>query len=402
MLFRAWGVIIFVIILLPAVAANLVLPSSISLGGSSANPGDTITATVNIQNNYAYALQNFALTFNKDSSMQNFNFNENLPLPSQLLNGSSQDATLTIDIPEGFSAVDNNLDPQSFIIGTITLTAQDANGSSVTSNNMKLTMQIGNRIQIGVLQMEYLENKTTVSLGSTVTVIDGEDLDLFVIVKNTFSNSSNIRFLSGDVSVDVNSNDIELDETEVLSSTISPSGSDTAEVRVRVDDENQKGSAKIEIEITAIDEYGGLHGAKSFINLDIDQPPETEEDEEDNNDNDHDSVRNEDDLCPYTEIGCVVDLYGCHVDSDYDDICDGIDVSDDLPDDAPVEQPEIPQVQSPPPLQTNNPSPNVQNNSTNEEVASSSGISGSGFLIFIIGLVVGIIVTAGFFLLLRG
>ncbi len=48
-------------------------------------------------------------------------------------------------------------------------------------------------------------------------------------------------------------------------------------------------------------------------------------------DDDKDDVCNEEDRCPETPVGCIVDEFGCELDGDGDGVCDGLDMCPDTP-----------------------------------------------------------------------
>ena len=116
-------------------------------------------------------------------------------------------------------------------------------------------------------------------------------------------------------------------------------------------------------------------------------------------DADQDGILDEIDYCLDTVLGCEVDEAGCAIDSDGDDLCDGLD---DTPDGKAAQSP-------PPTTETQDENAPLQNApadedteiSTNTTKTTSSSFSGDSFAPFLIGLVLGMVLTAAFFLVIR-
>ena len=139
------------------------------------------------------------------------------------------------------------------------------------------------------------------------------------------------------------------------------------------------------------DHFGGKHGQVFLFNFDV-QESQEEEDPVDENDGDGDGVPDGQDECLNTVSVCSVDAEGCPVDSDNDGTCDDLDPTP-RPAQRDTSEDEVD-------ISSGNENDALEKDTAKEQTTNDQDNT-SGFIPFLIGFAVGIMVTAGFSVLIK-
>lgn len=391
-------IVLFTIILSSGVFGALNIPSDLDIGSSEvdkfASNGDnnvvtktfTLTATEFIYGSLTYE-------FISPSNFPAININV-ISIPPTA--SGSQTLTVNVTIPDDFSSVNEDLDETSFDIGKIKIISSNytnsSSGTNFTQNTetgeMQLGLQIENGLSLSSLKLNVGSSETSVSQGSTITVHAGDDVELVFTVKNRFSSNSDADFNS--VNIKVNSDDLNIDEDEDITD-LSADEEKLKSIDFDVDDE-ETGTFDVEVDIKGTDEFGGLHGFEYDFRIKVEASVVSNEEEgEELPDSDNDGVSDLDDFCPNTFAQCAVDNTGCELDTDNDGICNSLDST-------PGTEPQQ-TVQNVNTQQSSNNEP--EDEETKKEKTESTSTGTDGFIPFIMGFIVGLILTAAFFILIR-
>jgi len=382
--------ILAILVLSSNVYAGLTIPSNLDIGSSDIDKFDsngdpsTVTKTFTLQaSSYNYTQLNFQFNTTNNFPSSNLNITG---IPSSLTDSIT--LTLNIEIPEDFSSVNADLEETEFDIGNLRIIGigSDSNGTviepSAQSGEMQLTLQIENGLSMSSLKLKVGSSESNVNTGSTITVHANDEIELIFTVRNRFSNNSadfntvNLKITSDDLNIDEDGEITNLEANEEKSKTID------------FDVEDETGTFDVDVEVKGTDEFGGLHGFEYDFKLKVDPEVVTNENEvEQVPDSDNDGVSDLDDFCPNTFSQCEVDLRGCETDTDNDGICNTLDSTPGTE----VQQ----SIQSSVQTSDNN---EPKNESVKKE---KKDLESEGFIPFIIGFIVGMILTAAFFILIR-
>lgn len=313
------------------VASFSVDVTNLTFGGSTFEHGDSDSVSLTLTNDYEnYSIGTINFIFNPNSSLSgnpitSSNFVENIP--DDLLNKSVNVSSITLAIPAGMDAIDEDFNEVSWNVGEVNISGNATNLTNMTvpsflvSEIIPVTVQVENNLEFysGEVEVEIDgEDADNISDGNTVTAYVGDDVDIVVSYKNTFSNDS-FEFNDKDVKVVIYVDDAEKDYS--------------------VGDDDVKGgevgvARKVVLDLSDydVDEYdiklelsgkidGGLHGEIFEFKLDVkEEPADTPLD------SDGDGVNDDVDACPTDHVpGCIVEVDGCDLDSDGDGMCDGWD-----------------------------------------------------------------------------
>ncbi len=411
---NALTIVLFTIILSSGVFGALNIPSDLDIGSSDvdkfANNGTvsavTKTFTLSVSNLLINASYDVNYIFTPANGFLSNNINIlNIP---DTINGTAGSTsgnfilTASVTVPEDFSSVNEDLDETSFNIGTLKITFPSVTNittntpisnlpsSDTNSNEMQLSLQIENGLSLPSLKLNVGSSETSVSQGSTITVHAGDNVELVFTVKNRFSSNSDADFNS--VNIKVNSDDLNIDEDE----DITDLGADEEKLKgidFDVDDE-ETGTFDVDVDVKGTDEFGGLHGFEYDFKIKVEASVVSNEEEgegEEIPDTDNDGVSDLDDFCPNTFAQCAVDNTGCELDTDNDGICNSLDST-------PGTEPQQ-TVQNINTQQSSNNEP--EDEETKKEKTESTSTGTDGFIPFIIGFIIGLILTAAFFILIR-
>lgn len=397
---RYAAICISILLLAASVFASLSIPSSLDLGGSDQDKFDdngnskTITKDFTLTaSSFTYSGINFEFIPQNNFPSSNINV---INIPSSA--SGSHTLRVNLTIPSDFSSVNADLEETDFDIGKIKIISQtgvDPNNSSIIENNiqsneMQLTLQVENSLSMPSLKLIVGSSETSVSSGNTVTVHAGDDVRLAFTVKNRFPSDSDVEFNT--VSLKVKSDDLDIDEDSEIED-IGAGEEKSKNINFDINDE-ETGTFDIDVDVKGTDEYGGLHGFEYDFKLNV-QPGTISNEEvvEDNEvpDSDDDGISDLEDFCPDSLIQCQVDARGCEIDSDNDGTCNSLD-STPLPDE---------EIQQSSQTVTTNEANNNNEKSENVAKEKKESSESEGFIPFIIGFLIGLILTAAFFILIR-
>ncbi|HLC72455.1 MAG TPA: hypothetical protein VJH37_02625 [Candidatus Nanoarchaeia archaeon] len=375
--------------------ANLqITDSQLRYGGSSTHKREFFSSTLAFSNAFTDCnLQNINLQFveRNDFRRSNININET----SELNFGQTGTTLVTITTTD-FDVVDEELEERGEVeIGTLSLTADKINATtpnpfncegSVTSNSIPVKLQLKNDLNLLSVEIKGPDGDfETVSEDSTETIIVDEDYDLRFKIRNAFESSSDIQLVN--INIQIESNDLDIDKSTTISE-IAAGEEGEKTTSVSVDD---TGSDEVTVFISGDDRFGGKHGRIFTFNFDVEEAEE--EEPADENDGDGDGVPDNSDECLDTISICDVDGAGCPIDSDEDGTCDALDLTP-RPTQQETDEDEIDTTSA-------NEDEELKEDITQKEQPTDDQDSTKGFIPFLIGFAVGIMVTAGFSVLIK-
>lgn len=396
-----WGVLILLVA--PSVNAALDIQETTLEFGSSSQEKSSELRTITLKKNFNLRFtagsyyHNLESLFSPSNNFQSSNLViANLSTEVDLRNqtqDSSRPFTINLTVPRDFDAVNNNLEAVKFSIGQLRIKAR-INGSPIeeTSDPLELFLQVENNLEIQSVKVEREdESEVSVSRGNTVSVTAGERIKVKFEVKNTFENETGTSFDT--VTVNLESSDLGLDEEEDTNG-IDPNSVATLRMAFTIDDD-ETGTFDVLVKAGSEDEFQGLHGVKYDFKFNVAEVAESEEEiSPGEEDTDGDNVPDLDDFCPVSTAGCSVDASGCEIDSDNDGICDSLDQTPRGEDAIVLEERE-------PTLRPASNNDNVTTHTSQQKPDALSAVSTEAFAPFLIGFVLGIILTAGFFIFIR-
>ena len=318
--------VMFLLIMTAGASAALTInEQELSFGGSSqskvTNSGNLIVLTKTFTlaaSTYNYS--SIKSSFTPQNNFQSSNIgiiglNDTLDAPQSIT------VTINLTVPGDFDAIDNALKESGFDIGTLTVTGNEFNGTTIgatSQDTLPLKLQIENEISLEKIELKKEDGTTSdITSTSTVQAEAEQDLEFIFYVKNKFSNGTSVDFGSVDINMDIE--DVDDDSTSI--SNIGPGETDDESVSFTFNNDDE-GKHKVIIEVRGTDEFGGLHGLTKEFNVDIKEAPE------DPIDSDGDGVSDGQDQCGSTPSYCTVNGQGCPLDKDDDGICDAIDTID--------------------------------------------------------------------------
>ena len=206
--------------------------------------------------------------------------------------------------------------------------------------------------------------------------------------------SSNGQDLS-DITIELDAEELGKEEGQI--DTISPQSDDDENIEINFDEEDA-GNYDILIEVTGLDEDGSKHGATFEFKLEIefasDEDSQQSSGEDLGTDIDADGIANFQDNCPF-------DSNPAQEDADDDGDGDACDARTDVDDEETAGVEQQAQTETFPQLSTQRQSQEEDvDEEIREEDAKEDG-DGRSFVPFMIGFLIGIIITAGFFILIR-
>ena len=378
------------------VEANFqITDSQLRYGGSSTHKRELFSSTLAFRNNFQDCnLTNIALEFTERNEFSRSNIAINDTSSLDIIENMTTGTTLVTITTADFDLVDEELEEREEVeIGTLTLRAQKVvNGplctttDPVTSNGIPVKLQLKNDLDIVSVEIQPDGGSfTSISEDGTVTIIAEDDYDLKFKIRNTFEASSDIELEN--IRIELTSDDFDVDKTTSISEILADEEGEKI-TSISVD---EVGSGEIKVLVSGNDAFGGKHGQVFLFNFNV-QEPEKEEDPVDQNDADGDGVADSQDSCLDTVSVCSVDAEGCPVDSDEDGTCDDLDPTP-RPTHRATSEDEID-------TSGGNENDGLEEDTTQEKQTNDQD-STSGFIPFLIGFAVGIMVTAGFSVLIK-
>lgn len=371
--------------------------TQLSFGGSNEHKKETLTQTFKVKNNIPTTDTISLRALTKIVSAKNDFRDTNVLIsasPDTIAGG--QESTITVTVkPEDFDIVDTDLKKRGIVeIATLAIEAEKINTSEnnavlgkVTTTPITLKLELKNDLDL--ISVEYQREEgsfSSISADSTITITVDEDIDLKFKVKNTFESSSGIEFEN--INIKIESTDLDIEKTTTISEILAGAQAEKT-TTVSADD---TGSGEVKVSVTGDDKFGGKHGEVFIFNFNVEEAEEEEEEPVDENDADGDGVPDNRDECLNTVSVCDVDAVGCPVDSDTDGTCDALD-----PTPRPVTRQSNDEIDT----SSGNEDAEVEDATTKVKKTTDDEESTSGFIPFLIGFAVGILVTAGFSVLIK-
>tara|TARA_Y100000310_G_scaffold331537_1_gene405284 strand:+ start:2002 stop:3231 length:1230 start_codon:yes stop_codon:yes gene_type:complete len=384
-----------------SVAGNLsVDQTELNFGGSTFEGGDTDTEGLGLINGFSeYNLSNFSFSFSSNGASPLTTNDFTIDFPSEIDVGKSSSLNVVINVPNGMSSVNGELEGTELEVGTLTITAVGTNATgnetiSTTSDAIKINVEVKNNIRIsGVDYNEGDDTPENVAAASTKDAHIGESVLIEVEFENLFDDGDDTIFEDSDVEIKLVIDGVDEDDGD-SSEDVSGGGKDKIDVGFKVDEDDfEVGELyDIRIELSGKDEYGGTHGDVFEFRVRILEEVVVIFD------SDNDGVADELDFCPDTLILCSVDESGCALDNDKDLICNDMDT---YPNDEDKIQEKSTQVET---SETQEEAKQVEDVAEEEIIigeVNEEQSSGGSVAPFIFGLIVGIIGSACYFLLTK-
>jgi len=328
----------------------LILLVSFGVASFSANVttlafgGDNFEHTVGdneiltLSNSYVnYSIENLDFNFVSNGSFGSFNFGFVFPFNGEsILNSSSNATSVELTIPKGIDAIDSEFKEVAWNVGEINISGTANNITNMTiqtfgvSEIFPVTVQVENNLEFysNKVQVEVDgEDADNISDGNTVDAYVGDDVEIIVSYKNTFSNDS-FKFEDNDIQIILFVDDRSYGE-EASTGEDDVLGEEVGVARELTLDLSDYDVAKYNIRLELTGEIdGGLHGEIFEFKLNVkEEPVDAPLDSVDAPlDSDGDGVNDDVDVCPIDHVpGCIVEVDGCDLDSDGDGVCDGWD-----------------------------------------------------------------------------
>ena len=321
----------------------LILLVSFGVASFSANVttlafgGDNFEHTVGdneiltLSNSYVnYSIENLDFNFVSNGSFGSFNFGFVFPFNGEsILNSSSNATSVELTIPKGIDAIDSEFKEVAWNVGEINISGTANNITNMTiqtfgvSEIFPVTVQVENNLEFysNKVQVEVDgEDADNISDGNTVDAYVGDDVEIIVSYKNTFSNDS-FKFEDNDIQIILFVDDRSYGE-EASTGEDDVLGEEVGVARELTLDLSDYDVAKYNIRLELTGEIdGGLHGEIFEFKLNVKEEPVDSP-----LDSDGDGVNDDVDVCPIDHVpGCIVEVDGCDLDSDGDGVCDGWD-----------------------------------------------------------------------------
>jgi hypothetical protein len=268
--------------------------------------------------------------FVSNGSFGSFNFGFVFPFNGEsILNSSSNATSVELTIPKGIDAIDSEFKEVAWNVGEINISGTANNITNMTiqtfgvSEIFPVTVQVENNLEFysNKVQVEVDgEDADNISDGNTVDAYVGDDVEIIVSYKNTFSNDS-FKFEDNDIQIILFVDDRSYGE-EASTGEDDVLGEEVGVARELTLDLSDYDVAKYNIRLELTGEIdGGLHGEIFEFKLNVKEEPVDAP-----LDSDGDGVNDDVDVCPIDHVpGCIVEVDGCDLDSDGDGVCDGWD-----------------------------------------------------------------------------
>ncbi len=273
-----------------AVSAQLTV-SDVTFGDASQERNENVSRTITVTNPGITAVSFDTVTFTGVSSgvVTQYNFlitavtpgtgvTSTLAVANGVLSGSAtldQNEAVTFNVqafvPKGHSAVDSNFAETPLQIATVSALSGT---NSVTTTAGKVSMQAKNKLEVDDMTLVVNGESQSVSNNERVDNLKpGDVLELEVVVKNQFSDRSDVDTEIEDVLIEVLSSDLDeldIDEEEDVG-TLSAKSDDSATFRFDVEDDTDDSTYTLTIKVSGVDENGAKHGEVQTIRLKVER-----------------------------------------------------------------------------------------------------------------------------------
>lgn len=376
------------LVIIPSVNADKISieQSSLKFGGENVEKTDNpIEKSFTLKQSGNETITELTAVFTPLNSFSTFNVK--VLAPSSL---SGPSVSVKVELtPNDFDVIDEDFEERGEVeVGKLKISGKDNQKNNVVTNEISLFLELENDLEIAeIVLVREDESTKTLSDGSSYAIIEDEDVTLKFKIRNAFS-SGGLKI--EDVDITVVSEDLDLDEDTSISEV---GDHDTEEVEIDLSIDVLK-KKEVIVDVEGKDELGGKHGERFSFKFDVeekDNEPDPDP-EPDTNDNDGDGVIDINDLCPNTVSVCSVDGDGCPLDKDDDGICDDLDTTDNGATQKQDQQG---------PLVNKITKLNKDEDETKSKKEPPTGEDTDSVIPFLIGFVLGICLTAGFFWMIK-
>lgn len=267
--------LLMVLIALFAVSATALQVPNLALGSSNQDRNANLSVAVTITNTNGGNLSNIQVTPSPTEAKYAMVVS-NVP---QNITGSTGQFTLTVTLPLDHPAVDaSTLKETGFHVGTFTVSATNSSGGQESSVG-NVSMQAVNQLEIDKVRLECDSTSKSIDDGDDVNNLKpGESCTMEIEVKNNFDDDDRNDLRIGDVDFDTvtinvdssDTGDVDIDDDNDIDD-ISSDDEDIATFEIEIDEEADDGKVSVDIEVSAFDENGALHGEALEFDLDIER-----------------------------------------------------------------------------------------------------------------------------------
>ncbi|MFH2028068.1 MAG: hypothetical protein ABIJ08_02945 [Nanoarchaeota archaeon] len=198
-----------------------------------------------------------------------YNFVVESITPTTLIPGQEAVVNLRATVPEDFDAVNDNLVPVAFDIGTATFKT-NVTGVTATSS---LKMQAENNIEIKDVEV-YINDKKDSTVNKDDESVDnikpGDQVEFRITIENKYKSSDPEDLDIEDVEVSILNDDLDIDDSDDISS-IGPNDEEVITLSFDIDEEQDRGSYEVLLTVDGQDENSARHGESWIINLKIER-----------------------------------------------------------------------------------------------------------------------------------
>ena len=183
--------------------------------------------------------------------------------------------TLTFNVQafvtKSFNAVDASVVVTPLQIATVSALSGT---TSVTTTAGKVSMQAKNKLVVDDMTVVVNSESQSVSNNERVDNLKpGDKLEFEVIIKNQFSDRSDVDFDIDDVTVSVKSNnldEVDLDEEDDLG-TLSAKGDDSSKFSFNIQDDTNDATYTLTVKVIGTDQNGAKHGEVQTVRLKVER-----------------------------------------------------------------------------------------------------------------------------------
>ncbi len=273
------GLLIIIALAGSVLATASISSTDISFGGENqrkSNPDADddedqeyrIRDTVTITNTGNETISDLALD-STTADPSRFNLNVSSITKTTLMPGETSIVELEITVPEDFDAVDNNLEPGPFDIGTAKFRC-NATGVFATSN---LRMQVENMLEIDRVKVRVGDLTKEIVSDTEEDVKDlkpSDEVELVIRIENNYRDRDPEDIELEDIEIRIENDDLDVDEEESIDS-IDPDETDEITLVFEIDEDQDEDDYDLIILVEATDEFGARHGERWIMTLEVER-----------------------------------------------------------------------------------------------------------------------------------
>tara|TARA_Y100000310_G_scaffold345314_1_gene463673 strand:- start:2443 stop:4215 length:1773 start_codon:yes stop_codon:yes gene_type:complete len=194
--------------------------------------------------------------------------------PGAIAVAASAELVVSGKMPKDLDAIDSNFKEVAFEVGTMTVTADYTNGTSV-STSFSVFMQRENQLIIddfdAKVNLKTAENN--IEDGDDVKDLSpGDKVELQITLESRYNDNDNIDI--EDIDLDFvcdDDNDLDIDDDNIDVGDMGPDDQDTESINFDIEDDAKDETLNCFIETSGKDENGAVHGEKINFDLEIDR-----------------------------------------------------------------------------------------------------------------------------------